>query len=120
MYPNFTPTKLELRDYAFSKKGIRQNKILFLLMQKKSMSNQELCRELGCSEATIRNDLRELDQMKLIQRTFGGASALDDTYGGVTISDHLNYATKEKFAIAQMCIRDRRFPSMVKDPESAW
>ena len=101
MYPNFTTTKLELRDYAISKKGIRQNKILFLLMQKKSMSNQELCRELGCSEATIRNDLRELDQMKLIQRTFGGASALDDTYGGVTISDHLNYATKEKFAIAR-------------------
>lgn len=93
-------TRLELQDYAFSKKGIRQNRILFLLLQYKSMSNKELCNELDCSEATIRNDLRELDQLKLIKRIFGGASILDDTYGCIPMSEHLEFAYEEKEAIA--------------------
>lgn len=94
-------TRLELQDYAFSKKGIRQNRILFLLLKNKSMSNKELCRELNCSEATIRNDLRELDQLKLIKRTFGGATTLDDTYGCIPMSEHLEYSYEEKDAIAR-------------------
>ncbi|MEA5001877.1 MAG: DeoR/GlpR family DNA-binding transcription regulator [Christensenella sp.] len=97
---NNKATKLGLQDYAFSKKGIRQNRILFLLLKHKSMSNKELCEKLGCSEATVRNDLRELSQLKLIKRVFGGATTLDDTYGCIPMSEHLEYAYEEKEAIA--------------------
>ncbi|WP_172807766.1 DeoR/GlpR family DNA-binding transcription regulator [Christensenella intestinihominis] len=100
MADNNKAARLELQDYAFSKKGIRQNRILFLLLKHKSMSNKELCDELKCSEATIRNDLRELDHLKLIKRVFGGAKTLDDTYGCIPMSEHLEYAYEEKEAIA--------------------
>ena len=106
MNNNLSPNKLENQNYAFSKKGIRQNKILFLLSKHKHLTNKELCNELGCSEVTIRNDLRELRELNLIDRTFGGASALDDTYGGISISEHLEYSTAEKYAISEYVVKN--------------
>ena len=103
---HLSPNKLENQNYAFSKKGIRQNKILFLLSKHKHLTNKELCQELNCSEVTIRNDLRELSELNLIERTFGGASALDDTYGGISISEHLEYSTAEKYAISNYVIKN--------------
>lgn len=96
--------QLELQDYAFSKKGVRQNRILYLLLKNKSMSTAELCNELNCSSATIRNDLRELDRMKLIKRIFGGAATLDDTYGCIPMKEHLEYARSEKELIAEYVV----------------
>lgn len=105
MKQNLTPNIFEDQNYAFSKKGIRQNKILFLLSKHKHLTNKELCQELNCSQVTIRNDLRELSDLNLIERTFGGASALDDTYGGISISEHLENSTNEKYAIADYVIK---------------
>lgn len=104
--------RLELRDYAFSKKGVRQNKILFLLSQEKSMTHKELCKQLACSAATIRNDLRELDHLRLIKRTFGGATALDDAYGTVFMEEHLEYAHEEKRAIAEYVVNEILKPNL--------
>ena len=111
MDQTFIPNKLEEQDYAFSKKGKRQNKILFLLSKYKHLSNKELCTELHCSEVTIRNDLRELADLNLLERTFGGASALDDTYGGSSISEHLEFALNEKYAIADYAIANLIAPN---------
>ena len=68
------------------------------------MSTAELCNELNCSSATIRNDLRELDRMKLIKRIFGGAATLDDTYGCIPMKEHLEYARSEKELIAEYVV----------------
>ena len=70
---------MEVRDASmsntpsplFSKRGIRQNRILELLDTNSAMSTYDLCNALQCSEATIRNDLRELDKAGLIARTHG-------------------------------------------------
>ncbi len=43
------------------------------------MSNYDFCNILNCSEATIRNDLRELDEARLILRTRGGATLIHDS-----------------------------------------
>ena len=64
---------------VFSKRGLRQNRILQLLENNSAMSNYDLCNELSCSEATIRNDLRDLDKRGLIYRTRGGASKLTES-----------------------------------------
>lgn len=106
MNTHLSPNELENQNYAFSKKGIRQNKILFLLSKHKHLTNKALCSELNCSEVTIRNDLRELAELRLIERTFGGASALDDTYGGTSISEHLEYSTDEKYAISDYVVKN--------------
>ena len=63
-----------LSTLEYSKKGMRQNRILELLSVNSAMSNYDLCGVLKCSEATIRNDLRDLDKAGLIVRTRGGAS----------------------------------------------
>lgn len=61
----------------YSKRAIRQRRILRLLLHNDAMSNYDLCVALGCSEATVRNDLRALDEAGLIIRTHGGAQRLE-------------------------------------------
>ncbi len=71
---------MSAREHSiYSKRGLRQNQILQLLENNSAMSNYDLCNELSCSEATIRNDLRDLDKRGLIFRTRGGAAKLAST-----------------------------------------
>lgn len=98
--------------HAYTKREVRQNQILFLLLKNKTMTNKELQEAMGCSEATIRNDLRELDELKLIHRYYGGAMALDDTYGNIPMDEHLEHATKEKESIARYVVNNLIRPGM--------
>lgn len=88
-----------------SKRGIRQNHILELLDANSAMSTYDLCNALQCSEATIRNDLRELDRAGLITRTHGGATRLSDSritpLDTFPINARLNTKLAEKQAIAK-------------------
>lgn len=51
----------------------RQRKILQILEEKSIVKLQELTKELDASESTIRRDLQELEDQKLLVRVHGGA-----------------------------------------------
>ena len=51
----------------------RQQDLLRLLQEKKSMTVKELCAALFASPATVRRDLSVLEQAGLLTRSFGGA-----------------------------------------------
>ncbi len=55
----------------------RQEKILEILKEKKSCSVAELAKQLLYSEATIRRDLKVLEDEMKIRKTFGGAMILE-------------------------------------------
>lgn len=56
----------------------RQNTILELVRQRRAISVEELCRQLYSSGATIRRDLKMLEQSGLLRRTHGGAVFVED------------------------------------------
>ena len=51
----------------------RQQDILRLLNERKSMTVKELCAALYASPATIRRDLADMERMGQLRRSFGGA-----------------------------------------------
>ncbi len=57
----------------------RQNKILSLLNEKKSLSVQEAALVFGVAEETIRRDLNALEKQDLLIRTHGGAIVTEST-----------------------------------------
>ena len=92
-------------DFQLSKSGIRQNKILELLSINSAMSNYDLCAALGCSEATIRNDLKALAEAGLITRTRGGASSKATvTLDNFQTLHRIHTNEKEKKAIASFVL----------------
>lgn len=53
----------------------RRRKLAELLQRHRYLPLQDLCREFGVSEATIRRDLAWLETNRLVTRTYGGALA---------------------------------------------
>ncbi|MEK9701688.1 MAG: DeoR/GlpR family DNA-binding transcription regulator [Deltaproteobacteria bacterium] len=56
----------------FQLSGVRRKKIVDLVESLGSMAVKELCREFQVSEATIRRDLKELEEIGTVTRTHGG------------------------------------------------
>jgi DeoR/GlpR family transcriptional regulator of sugar metabolism len=82
----------------------RHEQIRNLLISHNLLSVAEFCRILDCSEATIRNDLRYLEEQGFIQRTFGGAIATANTTYNTDVLLRTSVSTKEKEAIADYVI----------------
>ena len=61
-------------------KQSRWNEILNIAREKESVSVKELCKELKASEATIRRDLQEMDDLNLLTRFHGGAKVTESQY----------------------------------------
>lgn len=57
----------------------RKGQILELLRQKSKLLVPELCDYFDVSPATIRNDLRDLENERKLKRTHGGAISLEKT-----------------------------------------
>lgn len=55
----------------------RKDRILQLIETRDKISVPELVRQFNVSPATIRNDLRELEQLGLLRRIHGGALSMD-------------------------------------------
>ncbi len=55
----------------------RKAEILNMLKKTSKIYSHELCEKFGVSPATIRSDLRDLDEAGLLQRTHGGAISVD-------------------------------------------
>ncbi len=62
-----------------SKTELRHERIRGMLIANDLVTVSEFCRELGCSTATIRNDLRHLEENGLLKRSHGGAIATGKT-----------------------------------------
>jgi DeoR family transcriptional regulator of aga operon len=81
-------------------------KILKILSTDHQVFVQDLSREFGVSEVTIRNDLEQLEQKRLLIRARGGAMHIDHVVG---LDQHLGEKAKlhheEKNRIGQAAAR---------------
>lgn len=76
----------------------RIDTILKILIEKKSVSLNELIKVLNVSEATIRRDLNLLEDSGKIQRVHGGAILIDEKEENIDYKREKNYLLKEKIA----------------------
>lgn len=83
----------------------RQEEILNLLKNKRRVSVAELSKELFVCEMTIRRDLREMEQNKLLKRYHGGAMCLDQE-NKFPISVRMFFGEEEK---KELCRRAEKY-----------
>jgi DeoR/GlpR family transcriptional regulator of sugar metabolism len=79
----------------------RQNEIINILKEKKSVSVDELAKNLFIGQATIRRDLDTLQKQNLIKRTYGGAVLLEGLNIEIPLYVRENEHTVEKETIGQ-------------------
>lgn len=80
----------------------RKERILALLKEKKRVDINELIETFQVSGATLRSDIRELENMGLLTRTHGGALYKEDVYTPEnTIYDRKTLHLAQKQAIAK-------------------
>lgn len=74
----------------------RRNKILELLGNQQRITVKELSKELEVSEATLRNDLKDMEKGGFLKRTHGGAvlSDLEDNKVNFSVREKVNKAEK--------------------------
>ena len=82
----------------------RRNEILRELDRKGKVKVTDLSREFGCSEVTIRNDIKAMDIEGLLKRTHGGAVKLEtaETENGRYSTESLYRNVAQKKQIAEM------------------
>jgi DeoR family fructose operon transcriptional repressor len=90
----------------------RHQLILTLLKEKDVVRIHELVEATGASESTIRRDLSELEEQRLLKRVHGGASALQNKIEEPSIPEKAVKHEKEKMAIAKVAA------SLVKERDS--
>ena len=83
----------------------RQAKILEYIEEHRKATVAQLCLHFGVSSATIRNDLRDLEQGRLIIRTHGGALVRSKTGQELDTSQKLVQNLEAKRKIAQAALR---------------
>ncbi|WP_443658243.1 DeoR/GlpR family DNA-binding transcription regulator [Dorea sp.] len=82
----------------------RRNEILRELDRKGKVKVTDLSREFGCSEVTIRNDIKAMDIEGLLKRTHGGAVKLEsaETESGRYSTESIYRNVAQKKQIAEM------------------
>lgn len=93
-------------NYEGSKREERQLKIRSLLVTRDYMTIPELCKDLGCSEATARNDLAEMEQRGLVKRVYGGVMCNGNTSFNAGIPMRLSAFIEEKEAICRYAMQN--------------
>jgi DeoR family fructose operon transcriptional repressor len=85
-----------------NKSQSRHKVIMALLEQNEEITLPFLCQKLNCSETTIRNDLRSLEQHGMLRRTFGGAIRVEEnTHFWLNINMRERAHALEKNSIAR-------------------
>nr|WP_277674460.1 DeoR/GlpR family DNA-binding transcription regulator [Piscibacillus halophilus] len=79
----------------------RKNKICIYVQNNHRASVHELCNEFDVSESTIRRDLKELEDEKLLRRTHGGAISLESVNFEPTVTEKADRFLEEKKAISK-------------------
>ncbi len=90
----------------------RHQMILSLLKEKDVVRIQEIVEATGASESTIRRDLSELEEMRLLKRVHGGASSVQNKIEEPSVVEKAVKHEREKIAIA------RYAASLVKERDS--
>lgn len=90
----------------------RKKAILETLYQKGSVKVTDLASVLEVTEATIRRDLQELEEKKMLQRTHGGAVPMDSTKFEPTLLERKDSHYNEKVAIG------RKAAEMIEEGDS--
>lgn len=80
----------------------RQERIVNIVNQRRTVKVSELSNELETSEATIRRDLEELQKQKRIIRTHGGAMSAYLVGKAVTVSELMTKDAELKRRLAQL------------------
>ena len=78
----------------------RRRKILQELEEKGKVRVNELSAELGCSEVTIRNDIKCMERAGLLIRTHGGALKIEENPQKKYSAESIYRNTDKKRAIA--------------------
>lgn len=78
----------------------RKRMILLFVEKHTRASVQELGQELSVSESTIRRDLKELEEARLLKRTHGGAVSLQSVNFEAAVPDKEDRFLEEKLRIA--------------------
>lgn len=81
----------------------RQDKILEILKEKKSISVDKLTKLMYVSAATIRRDLTQMEKRGLVHRTFGGVVLQESPNEESSILFRENTNTKEKRRMSELC-----------------
>lgn len=89
-----------------NKKEQRHQDICNLLIERDHVSVPELCILLNCSEATIRNDLRELEENSMVKRIYGGVIPTGNTPHKVPYPDRQFLHNDEKDVIADYVVEN--------------
>lgn len=79
----------------------RRSQILELITRNQFISVTELASSLNASEATIRRDLNALQKEHKLERTHGGAAAIEPSRSEVKMDEKQTLLVHEKMAIAQ-------------------
>ena len=74
----------------------RRHAILTRVAEEQTIHVGELARELGCSEMTIRRDIRRLERDGFIRQTYGGATAHVTRSFDISFNARALLATREK------------------------
>ncbi|MEK4510197.1 DeoR/GlpR family DNA-binding transcription regulator [Paenibacillus sp. FSL K6-2524] len=82
----------------------RKKRIVEFLEKHSRGSVQELSQETGVSESTVRRDLKELEEAKLLKRTHGGAVSLQSVNFEALYSDKEDRFLEEKLRIARKAV----------------
>lgn len=90
----------------------RQQKVVMLLEKNGSVRVTELSEYFNVSEATIRRDLQEMEEKRLLRRTHGGAVKCDITNFEPSFLDKKNEQSEEKAAIGKLAA------AMIKDGDT--
>lgn len=91
----------------------RHDKIRNLLITNKLLNVDEFCEILNCSEATIRNDLRYLEELGYIKRTYGGAVATENTTYNTDVNLRTSVLNEEKQAITDYVVKNILTPGQI-------
>ena len=59
----------------------RFRRILEIIRKNQSVTVQELVKQIGISESTVRRDLAALDKKGLLHKVHGGATSIDAGFG---------------------------------------
>lgn len=83
----------------------RHMKIRELLIKYEHLTVPELCGNLNCSEATMRNDLWDLEKQGFLKRVYGGAMSNGNTPFNAGLQIRESAFIEEKKAIARFVVK---------------
>lgn len=84
----------------------RKREIVEYVSKQDGCSVDELSRKMGCSKATIRRDLNDLEERELIERSHGGAVPVTTVGGEKAFREKKVQSLESKIAIAERAVEE--------------